>query len=85
MNEEEAKEILRETMEYSASTLHSVWSDFVRIGHNVSMNLEESGAVDFDNYGYIEMVQFGKCLSLFEDRGYDQVTKLIDEVVKEGE
>ena len=58
---------------------HSCWEDFLGIAHNDY----ENEPVDFENYGYIEMELFGKCLSIFQNNGYDEVTRLIDEVLEE--
>ena len=58
---------------------HSCWIDFVSIAHNdYGMDL-----VDFSKYGYIELTLFGKCLTIFENNGLDEVSRLIDEVLQE--
>ena len=84
MNREEALEILRETYDWSINGQVTVWNDFVNVAHNTMTNLNDTFTVDFgENYGYTEFVLFGKCLSLFEDRGYDEITELIDYVLYE--
>lgn len=69
---------LRELHDWSLNG-HSCWEDFVKLAHNDFY----SDAVDFKTYGYIELVLFGKCLDIFSNNGYDEVTRLIDEVLEE--
>lgn len=82
MNREKALEILKETFDWSLNGQVTVWNDFCSVAHNTMLDLNDTMTVDFEKYGYKELVLFSKCLSLFEDRGYDDVTALIDEVVK---
>lgn len=58
---------------------HSCWFDFLGLAHED----HNSSQVDFSSYGYIELELFGKCLSIFSNNGYEEVTRLIDEVIKE--
>ena len=58
---------------------HSCWLDFLGIAHYDY----PSEPVDFENYGYIELELFGKCLTIFSNNGYDEVMRLIDEVLAE--
>ena len=69
---------LRELYNWSLNG-HSCWVDFLSIAHN---DFEESD-IDFTTYGYMEKVLFGKCLTIFENNGYDEATRLIDEVLEE--
>ena len=69
---------LRELHDWSLNG-HSCWEDFLSIAHNdYAMD-----SVDFSKYGYIELTLFGTCLTIFENNGYDEVTRLIDEVLAE--
>lgn len=78
MTKEKAIEILKETYDWSQSAQVTVWSDFVRVAHT---DYNTHPKIDFENYGYLEFVLFSKCLSLFENRGYEDVTALIEEVI----
>ena len=83
MDREKALEILRETYDWSINGQATVWNDFINIAHDLQQELNDNFSVDFEFYGYTEFVLFGKCLSLFEDRGYEQITELIDYVLYE--
>ena len=83
MDREKALEILKETIDWSLNGQVTVWNDFVNVAHNTMTDLNDTYIVDFEKYGYKEFVLFGQCLCLFEDRGYDDVTALINEVIKE--
>jgi len=39
--------------------------------------------VNFENYGYIELELFGKCLTMFSNNGFNEVSELINEVLAE--
>lgn len=81
MKKSEALKILREAYYWSLNAQVTVWSDFVKIAHTDNFGtgeFETHPKIDFENYGYHEFVLFSKCLSLFEDRGYQEVTDLID-------
>ena len=78
MTKEKAIEILKETYDWSQNAQVTVWSDFVRVAHT---DYNTHPKIDFENYGYLEFVLFSKCLSLFENRGYEDVTALIEEVI----
>jgi len=71
------KQYLRELYDWSLNG-HSCWLDFLGIAHN-----DFTEPVDFQSYGYIELELFGKCLTMFANNGYDEVTRLIDEVLAE--
>ncbi len=74
----EEKNNLRELHDWAMNG-HSCWEDFLIIAHNDwGMN-----SISFEGYGYIELVLFGKCLTIFENHGLDEVTRLIDEVLEE--
>tara|TARA_R100000234_G_C4886094_1_gene129426 strand:- start:341 stop:592 length:252 start_codon:yes stop_codon:yes gene_type:complete len=72
------KNNLRELYNWSLNG-HSCWLDFLGIAHEN----HNSSYVDFSTYGYIELELFGKCLTIFSNNGYEEVTRLIDEVLKE--
>jgi hypothetical protein len=74
----EEKNSLRELYDWSLND-HSCWADFVSIAHN-DYGMD---SVDFSKYGYIELTLFGKCLTIFENNGLDEVSRLIDEVLEE--
>tara|TARA_R100000482_G_C4996577_1_gene89681 strand:+ start:74 stop:328 length:255 start_codon:yes stop_codon:yes gene_type:complete len=71
-----AKETLAKIKEDSYSLGISVYSDFVSLAH---MEFEDY-AIDFSNYGYLEYCLFADALKLFENNGYDQITKIIEEL-----
>ena len=71
MTKELAIEILKEAYDWSQNAQVTVWNDFVRLAHT---GFENHPTIDFENYGYTEFVLLGKCLSLFENRGYEDVT-----------
>jgi hypothetical protein len=73
---ETAKETLARIKEDSYSLGISVYSDFVSLAH---MEFEDY-AIDFSNYGYLEYCLFADALKLFENNGYDQITKIIEEL-----
>jgi len=78
LTDAECKDILIEAKQWDDNSQTTVFKDFVNIAHN---SFADTFKVDFDKYGYKELTMFGECLSLFNDRGYDQVTKLIDYVL----
>ena len=85
LTDAECKNILLQAYEWSKNASVTVWNDFVNIAHsNYSEDINYS-KVDFFKYGFIELVMFGECLSLFNDRGYEQVTALIEEVLETAE
>tara|TARA_Y100000592_G_scaffold90645_1_gene149593 strand:+ start:1412 stop:1795 length:384 start_codon:yes stop_codon:yes gene_type:complete len=79
-------EILRKAYDWSLNGTPgeaNVWNDFVNIAHNTMTNLNDTFTVDFEKYVHNQdFVLFGKCLSLFENRSYDEITSLIDEVLQ---
>ena len=72
------KQYLRELYDWSLNG-HSCWLDFLGIAHYDYSN----EPVNFESYGYIELELFGKCLTIFSNNGYDEVMRLIDEVLAE--
>ena len=76
LTDAECKNILLQAKEWDRNSGTTVFKDFSYIAHNELM--EDYKVVEFTKYGFKELVMFGECLSLFNDRGYDQVTKLID-------
>ena len=78
LTDDECKDILTQAKQWDANSGTTVFNDFVNIAHN---SFAETFEVDFGDYGFKELTMFGECLSLFNDRGYHQVTKLIDYVL----
>lgn len=78
LTDAKCKNILLQAKQWDENSETTVFKDFVNIAHN---SLADTFIVDFDKYGYKELTMFGECLSLFNDRGYDQITKLIDIVL----
>jgi hypothetical protein len=74
--QETAKETLARIKDDSYNLGISVYSDFVTIAH---MEFEEY-IIDFSRYGYLEYCLFADALKLFENNGYDQITKIIEEL-----
>ena len=72
------KQYLRELYDWSLNG-HSCWLDFLGIAHYDYSN----EPVNFESYGYIELELFGKCLTIFSNNGYDELERLIDEVLAE--
>ena len=72
------KQYLRELYDWSLNG-HSCWLDFLGIAHYDYSN----EPVDFESYGYLELELFGKCLTIFSNNGYDEVMRLIEEVLAE--
>ena len=72
------KQYLRELYDWSLNG-HSCWLDFLGIAHYDYAN----EPVNFESYGYIELELFGKCLTIFSNNGYDELERLIDEVLAE--
>ena len=72
------KQYLRELYDWRLNG-HSCWLDFLGIAHYDYSN----EPVNFESYGYIELELFGKCLTIFSNNGYDEVMRLIDEVLAE--
>ena len=73
-----AKTYLKELFEWSLNG-HSCWSDFVSISYNNS----GMSSVNFEQYGYIELVLFGRCLTIYNNWGLEEVNKMIEEVLAE--
>ncbi len=74
--QETARETLARIREESINLGNSVYSDFVSIAHNKF----EDYVIDFSNYGYLEYCLFADALKLFENNGYDLITKIIEEL-----
>jgi len=75
-----AKTYLKELFDWSLNG-HSCWSDFVSISYDDS----DMNSVNFTHYGYIELVLFGNALRIYNNWGYDEVNKMIEEIVIESE
>ncbi len=80
VSEEQAKELIKRAYEDSENLGISVAYDFKNIAHN---DFEGQEVIDFTKYGYLEFVMLGKLLTLFENRGYDIMTSLINQVEQE--
>ena len=80
MDNQTVKETARETLarikEISYSLGLPVYADFVSIAH---MEFEEY-VINFSNYGYLEYCLFADALKLFKKHGFDQITKIIEEL-----
>ena len=72
------KQYLRELYDWSLNG-HSCWIDFLGIAHYDYSN----EPVNFESYGYIELELFGKCLTMFSNNGFNEVSELINEVLAE--
>ena len=79
LTDAECKNILLQAKEWDENSGTTVFKDFVNIIHN---SLADTTKVDFAKYGYKEFTMFGECLSLFNDRGHEQVTTLIQQVLE---
>ena len=77
---QQAKEYLNQVYDWSLNG-HSCWSDFVSISYNHS----GMSSVNFEQYGYVELVLFGNALTIFNNWGLEEVNKMIEEVVTESE
>jgi len=75
---EQAKDYLNQLYDWSLNG-HSCWNDFIALAHN---NFTYT-IVDFSNYGYLEFTLFGNALTIFNNWGYDELTKMIEEVLAE--
>jgi len=80
LTEEQAKELIKKAYLDSQNLGISVSYDFKTIAHN---DYEGEEVIDFTNYGYLELVMLGELLTLFENRGYDIMTSLINQVEQE--
>ncbi len=80
LTEEQAKELIKRSYVDSENLGISVAFDFKTIAHN---DYEGEENIDFTNYGYLELVMLGELLRLFENRGYDIITSLINQVEQE--
>ena len=82
MDNQTIKETARETLsrirEISINLGVSVYSDFIYISHNDYRDYRNT--IDFDQYGYLEFCLFAEALNLFENNGYDELTKIIDQL-----
>jgi len=76
----QAKDHLNQLYDWSLNG-HSCWSDFVLISYNHS----GMSSVNFKHYGYIELVLFGNALTIYNDWGFKEVNKMIEEVVTSNE
>ena len=80
MTEEQSKELIKKAYLDSASLGMSVAYDFKTIAHN---DYEGEEVVDFTKYGCWELSMLGELLTLFENKGYDIMTSLINQVEQE--
>tara|TARA_B100001939_G_C16641000_1_gene487600 strand:- start:82 stop:351 length:270 start_codon:yes stop_codon:yes gene_type:complete len=85
MDNQTVKETARETLarvrEESINLGISVYSDFIYLAHNdYVIHNDYKQEIDFSNYGYLEYCLFAECLNLFNNYGYDELTKFIDEL-----
>ena len=80
LTEQQAKELIKRSYVESENLGISVAYDFKTIAHN---DYEGEENIDFNNYGYLELVMLGELLTLFENRGYDIITSLINQVEQE--
>ena len=80
VTEEQAKELIKRSYIESKNLGIRVAYDFKTIAHN---DYEGEEVVDFTKYGYLELVMLGELLTLFENRGYDIMTSLINQVEQE--
>jgi len=74
----QAKEYLNQLFDWSLNGL-SCWSDFVSISYNDS----GMSSVNFKHYGYVELVLFGNALTIYNNWGFEEVNKMIEEVLAE--
>jgi hypothetical protein len=74
----QAKDHLKRLYDWSLNA-HSCWSDFVSISYNDN----GMSSVNFEHYGYIELVLFGNALTIFNNWGLEEVNKMIEEVLAE--
>ena len=85
MDNQTVKETARETLarirEESINLGISVYSDFIYLAHNdYGIYNDYKQEIDFSNYGYLEYCLFAECLNLFNNYGYDELTKIIDQL-----
>ena len=80
VTEEQAKELIKRAYIESENLGIRVAYDFKTIAHN---DYEGKEVIDFTKYGYLELVMLGELLRLFENKGYDIVTSLINQVEQE--
>jgi len=80
LTEEQSKQLIKKAYLDSASLGISVAYDFKTIAHN---DYEGEEIVDFKKYGCLELVMLGELLTLFENKGYDIMTSLINQVEQE--
>ena len=74
---------LKDLHKWSLNGIPHIWQDFVNIANTETWG--EDMQVDFSRYGFKEFVLFGKCLLIFENYGYVDVYKMIQEVENEYE
>ena len=79
LTDKECKDILIQAKQWSENTGVTVWNDFVNI---TTLQVDK---VNFYEYGLTEFAMFGECLTIFNDRGYQIVEALINDVLKDVE
>ena len=82
LTDKECKDILIQAKQWDDNSQTTVFKDFVNIAHD-SFDFDKH--VDFEKYGFTELTMFGECLTLFNDRGYDIVKDLINNVYEDVE
>ena len=79
MKNTKAYKVLKEVYENSEMMGTDVFNDFLEIAHNDY----PFPKIRFDGYGYLEYVELAKCLNLFENLGYYELTEVIDYILFE--
>ena len=78
---ETARETLARIKEESINLGVTVYTDFIYLAHNdYVIHNDYKQEIDFSDYGYLEYCLFSDALKLFNDYGYDELTKFINEL-----
>jgi hypothetical protein len=85
MDNQTVKETARETLarvrQESINLGITVYTDFIYLAHNdYVIHNDYKQEIDFSDYGYLEYCLFAECLNLFQNNGYDELTKIIEEL-----
>ena len=79
--QETARETLARVKAESINLGVTVYSDFIYLAHNdYVIHNDYKKKIDFSKYGYQEYCLFAECLNLFDNNGYDELTKIINEI-----
>ena len=78
LTDKECKDILIQAKQWSKNCGATLWMDFVNMN---TLSSDTNYVINFEMYGLTEYAMFGECLTLFNDRGFDSVTELIEEVL----